>query len=435
MREYAQGQLAASAQSEACRGRHCAYYLAVAEQAEPEMHRAQQAAWMRRLDRDLDNLRVAVRTGRARSDAESVLRLTGALWWYLWVRGHLREGLDWVDGLLDVAEVAARGRMAGLRVSAMLLGSLGHSSEAMARATELLALAERTGDVAETARAATLLGLEEVRAAHIDRAQHLFERALVHARAVDHPMLTPHALVNLGAIWFELGQPARAEDLYREGLAYFERIGDGWGIAYATNYLAALVRQRGDHRQAARLSAEAVRWLISLGDRFYLIFAVEDLARARMDGQLDQSGARLLGGAHALRLASGALLSPFSQAENERDVARLRAALGDVGFEQAWADGADHPFEVLANEVEMTLHPTPPATGDVLGGPGGVLTARERDVVRLIGRGYSNRQIAEELVVTVGTAGVHIEHILRKLDLRSRHQVADWAKMHGLAPE
>src|SRR5580765_534486 len=118
-RTTGQGQLAASAQSEACRGRHCAHYLAVAEQAEPVMHRAQQAAWMRRLDRDLDNLRVAVRTGRARSDTESVLRLTGALWWYLWVRGHLREGLDWLDGLLDVAEVAARGRMAGLRVSAM----------------------------------------------------------------------------------------------------------------------------------------------------------------------------------------------------------------------------------------------------------------------------------------------------------------------------
>src|SRR5207247_7144279 len=114
----------------------------------------------------------------------------------------------------------------------------------------------------------------------------------------------------------------------REALAYVERAGDGWAIAYATNYLAALVRQRGDHRQAARLSAEAVRWLISLGDRFHLIFAGEDLARARMDGQLDQSGARLLGAAHALRLASGALLSPFSPAENKRGVARPRAAPG-----------------------------------------------------------------------------------------------------------
>jgi hypothetical protein len=43
------------------------------------MHRTQQAEWMRRLDRDLDNLRLAVQTGQARSDADSVLRLTGAL--------------------------------------------------------------------------------------------------------------------------------------------------------------------------------------------------------------------------------------------------------------------------------------------------------------------------------------------------------------------
>ena len=87
VRDYAQGQLAASTQSGASRGRHCAYYLAVAERAEPEIHGAQQATWLRRLDRDLDNLRAAVRTGRARSDADSVLRLAGALWWYLWVRG------------------------------------------------------------------------------------------------------------------------------------------------------------------------------------------------------------------------------------------------------------------------------------------------------------------------------------------------------------
>lgn len=53
----------------------------------------------------------------------------------------------------------------------------------------------------------------------------------------------------------------------------------------------------------------------------------------------------------------------------------------------------------------------------------------------LIGRSYTNRQIAQDLVVTVGTAGIHVEHILRKLDLQSRHQVADWARAHGLVME
>jgi DNA-binding NarL/FixJ family response regulator len=183
------------------------------------------------------------------------------------------------------------------------------------------------------------------------------------------------------------------------------------------------------------LSAEAVRLLLSLGDRFYLLLAVEDLARARLGEGRYQSAARLLGAAHGLRLASGALLSPFSQAENERDRARLRAALGDAGFELAWAEAANHPLEALGHQVETPAQPMPPTAVDGLGGPGGVLTPREREVVRFIGRGYSNRQIAQELVVTAGTAGVHIEHILRKLDLRSRHQVADWAKSHGLVSD
>jgi tetratricopeptide (TPR) repeat protein len=133
------------------------------------------------------------------------------------------------------------------------------------------------------------------------------ERALANAREVNDPMLVPHALVNLGAILFEIGQPGRAEDLYREALGDFERNGDVWGIAYATNYLAAVARQRSDHLQAARLSAEAVRLLLSLGDRFYLILAVEDLARARIDTREYRSAARLLAGAQALRIASGAL--------------------------------------------------------------------------------------------------------------------------------
>jgi DNA-binding NarL/FixJ family response regulator len=57
----------------------------------------------------------------------------------------------------------------------------------------------------------------------------------------------------------------------------------------------------------------------------------------------------------------------------------------------------------------------------------GALTERERDVVELIVRGYTNRQIAAELVIAEGTAVRHVANILNKLDLRSRAQVAVWA--------
>jgi DNA-binding CsgD family transcriptional regulator len=57
----------------------------------------------------------------------------------------------------------------------------------------------------------------------------------------------------------------------------------------------------------------------------------------------------------------------------------------------------------------------------------GVLTAREREVASLIARGFTNRQIAEALVITPWTAASHVEHILRKLGFRTRAEVAAWA--------
>jgi DNA-binding CsgD family transcriptional regulator len=55
------------------------------------------------------------------------------------------------------------------------------------------------------------------------------------------------------------------------------------------------------------------------------------------------------------------------------------------------------------------------------------LTRREREVARLLAAGRSNREIADTLVITEGTVEVHVKHILSKLGLRSRAQVAAWA--------
>jgi DNA-binding NarL/FixJ family response regulator len=60
------------------------------------------------------------------------------------------------------------------------------------------------------------------------------------------------------------------------------------------------------------------------------------------------------------------------------------------------------------------------------------LTPREREVARLLAAGHSNRQIAEALVITEGTAEVHVKRILGKLGLRSRAQVAAWAAEQGM---
>ena len=91
-------------------------------------------------------------------------------------------------------------------------------------------------------------------------------------------------------------------------------------------------------------------------------------------------------------------------------------------------------LELLAQRARLDLTPS------VAGSPSGKrvleealgLTPREADVLALIARGYTNREIATTLVISVKTAGVHVSHILRKLDAPNRQQAA--AIVHRLTP-
>ena len=68
------------------------------------------------------------------------------------------------------------------------------------------------------------------------------------------------------------------------------------------------------------------------------------------------------------------------------------------------------------------------------GGPAG-LTAREVDVLRLLARGLSNKEIAERLVISPKTVGNHVEHIYAKIDASTRATASLFAMQHGLLPE
>jgi NarL family two-component system response regulator LiaR len=66
-------------------------------------------------------------------------------------------------------------------------------------------------------------------------------------------------------------------------------------------------------------------------------------------------------------------------------------------------------------------------------GPVESLTPRETEVLQLVARGYSNREIAEELVITEVTVRTHVSNVLGKLQLQSRTQAALWALRHDVA--
>ncbi|MFN8184584.1 MAG: response regulator transcription factor [Candidatus Nanopelagicales bacterium] len=61
------------------------------------------------------------------------------------------------------------------------------------------------------------------------------------------------------------------------------------------------------------------------------------------------------------------------------------------------------------------------------------LTQRERDVMRLIARGYTYREVASELFLSIKTVETHMSAVLRKLQLSNRHELATWAQGRGLS--
>ena len=131
--------------------------------------------------------------------------------------------------------------------------------------------------------------------------------------------------------------------------------------------------------------------------------------------------------------------TPVPRAElavHEEIKASARAALGDEGFARAWAAGralsVDEAIAETPSERESAPEAAPAPVRLVSARPAGPLSSREYEVATLIAQGRTNRQIAQQLVISEWTVDTHIRHILTKLDFRSRAQVAAWTMEQGL---
>jgi predicted ATPase/transcriptional regulator with XRE-family HTH domain len=369
IREYARERLEVSGEADALRRAHAAYMVALAERAEPELIGPAQGAWLDRLDREHDNLRAALEWATERSEAETGLRLVGALGRFWLARGHLREGRAWVEALLRLAAtpevgselegaadtilaVPARVRARALIAGGSLALRQADSAAAVLWMEEGAALARVADDPRTTITAVNALGiLARLPGGNWERSAAYFEESLALSRQLGDQWAIVVALGNLGDVFARRSHLERAAAAFAEALALARQAGDPGVIHLCLLNLGWVMRLRGEPTQAEALQREGLKLAGDLDDPRRCAEALEMLAAtAGVEGHGERA-ARLLGAAMAAREMIGAPQPPEDRADLEQAVAEARAALGEAAWAAALAAGLALTLEQAVAEA------------------------------------------------------------------------------------
>jgi non-specific serine/threonine protein kinase len=432
LRQYGWERLTESGERDDVQRRHAAHFLSVAEQAEPQLvGSAHQAAWLDRLEREHGNFRAALRWAIDRGEAEVGLRLAAALYrlWYL--RVYLDEGRRWFDQVLAIDQDALpEARARALRGVGLLAYAKGDYAEARAFTERGLAVARELGDKRLISGALNNLGIILIDQGEYTAAQSTCEEGLSLARELADEPFTAILLNNLGLVAAYQADFTSAVPLLEESLAIAQATGMVWSMAWSTGNLGNAAYHQGDLVTALARYRQSLSLGQEVGDKRVIAERLEEVAWVACAQEQVEPAAHLFGAAEALRETIGAPMPPANRADYERSVGLARARLGEAALKTLWCEGRALSVEQAIAEA-LTIEVARESRVSVADLPG-QLTQREREVARLVAAGKSNREIAATLVVSLRTVEAHVTHVLAKLGLRSRAQLAVWAIQHSL---
>ena len=459
MRHVALEMLDATQETELAQLRFTDHLLHLAQTVFQESWRGDAAIWVQRLSGERDNMRAALAWLIDSGRIEKACLLAAALE-PLWVlRDHLTEGQHWLQAIVARTDdsIADGARTRALGVLALVTALLGDADSAAGWAQQSLVIARRTGDAEwlcldlwaggeiargradtvtalgaarealELSRAQVmtmheglilgLLGRLTIDAGQIQEGRALLEQALTILERMDVPRALIHVRRMLGTVAFEMGDVTRGRELLEQAASGCRALGERWMLSGCLAYLGYGMAQQGDVRTARRLLSDSAE--LAQGSRDYLNSVRYLLGFARLavaEGHSER----------AVRLTSAAcgvvkVVPDRITTSIEKWLAPARSALGANAF-AVWDSGQRLSVE------QATAYAL---SAEVPGSSAGSLTSRELEVAGLVGRGLTNRQIGEALVIAPSTAERHLANIMNKLTMTTRTQVGVWASEHG----
>ncbi|MEV0582281.1 LuxR C-terminal-related transcriptional regulator [Nonomuraea sp. NPDC050310] len=427
IREYGAEKLAQSGEESGVRARHIARYATLARHFSDHFVDDDQLARFHSLHREHDNLRSAFEYALSEpGQDEAAAELAISLWGYWQISGLYTEARYWLARVLErfPGDCPQRGWALGVR--AYITAFQGDPRSAVQDLAEAVPLAERLGDRLLLGRLHLYRHLALVFSGRLDEATAAGARAREIMQEIGDHLGLVCIDAQEGHLHHLAGDSARSLESCQRGMRRLgEHSREQWVRGYL-HYLIGIARFRdGDLDGCVEPLLEGMRIKISLGDNTGLAYCLEGLAwHAAETGRMERV-AWLLGAAERLwqwgggnRLSGTAIM----ESHHQRAERLAHAKLGGVRYAERHAQGFRAAIEqvVLAAENGSEhLAPLPRAPRRLE-----VLTPREREVASLVVQGLSNREIAQRLVISKRTADAHVEHILTKLGLSSRTEVA-----------
>lgn len=264
IRQHAWRRLVEAGEADTIRDRHLARYVAVAERAGPELERGAVAAWLPRLEADIDNLRAAMDWALASGQAGACLRMAAELWLFWLVRGRWRE----IKRRLEVA-LSATEADPGMRARALVAGATvcqysGELRAAGSFAEEAVALARGAHDRTVLGRALCWLGLSRAWTDPPSARPHLAE-AIELTRDTGDSIFLARSLLGLGVLEAHISGPSAGRTLLEQSVAVARSTGNAIGAGHALFFLghdvAALSGRLAEAEQHLEECLEASRRL------------------------------------------------------------------------------------------------------------------------------------------------------------------------------
>ena len=434
VRQFADEQLRLDARETECaRNRHAEHCRTMVDGLRNRIDAPDGPAYLDSIERENDNIRAALNWYLESDQIELGLDLVGEVGMFWVLRSHVHEGLAYAESFLLHSPESAptKARVKALWVSVWMNFRRREWDRAYDLANEVYCSARQINFQEYIAHGLFDRGLQARARGEFQKAAELWDEALSIFRSLDKRAMVVRLLANYGLMFIMQGDVARATELADEGLAIGRANDLKISTALTLGTLADAALQSGDIRKAAQFRRDQLRLYIELNHHEGISNNLRSTAEmCRRRGQA-AAGTRLLAAGIALLERRGLKYNTAAVFQHEviDEFERLRAMLPESRFEEARAAGSAMTKED-AGAYALEILTQEPLKEDA---PPDGLTPREAEVLSLIAAGRSNREMADDLYLSIRTIERHVANIYRKIDVHNRAEAARYAIEQGLA--